>query len=291
VKKILIAVPATLLVLYLAACTYMYVRQRALVFEPSTVDVATEVDSVPHAENVVIDTADGEHLKAWWVAPEPGRPIYLYLHGNAGNLRGSFSNPTGRAERYTALTQAGAGLLALSWRGYGGSSGTPSESGFRTDAESALNWLQQKQSNAAVIVFGESLGTGIAVQLAAAHDFAAVVLDSPYTAIADVGAERYPWLPVRLLSKDPFDSLAYAGKVTEPVRIQHCTQDRVVPYAQGQHLFASLASTDKQFRSVEGVCHVPSILPALAEFRALEQRFTRTKSEAPQSGSGNPSQP
>lgn len=269
--KILVALPP---LLYLAACSYMYFRQRALVFDPSPVDVSLGVGSVPRAENQTLLTPDGEHLKSWWIPPTPGHPVYLYLHGNAGNLQGSFTNPAGRAERYTGLSRAGAGVLALGWRGYGGSSGSPSEAGFKTDAETAVDWLHQHSPDAGIILFGESLGTGIAVQLAAQQGIAALVLDSPYTSIVDVGASRYPWLPVRLLSKDPFESLQFAGMVTEPVLIQQCDKDRVVPYSQGRTLYAALGSAEKLFRTVEGICHVPNILPMLPYLRELEKRFT-----------------
>ncbi len=274
-KKFLAMAAVVLLALYLAACGYMYFRQQALVFNPSHDDVALGVGEVPRAENLLLTTADGETLKAWWVAPGEGRPIYLYLHGNAGNLSGSFNDPHGRAARFAGLTGAGAGLLALSWRGYGGSSGSPSEAGFHLDAETAADWLHAQHPDSGVIVFGESLGSGIAVQLAAKQVIAALVLDSPYTSIDDVGAGRYPWLPVRLLAKYPFESEKFAPQVTAPVLIQHCREDRVVPYAQGRLMFAGIGSSEKLLRTVEGVCHVPSILPAVPLLRELESRFTQ----------------
>ncbi len=274
-KKFLLIAAAVLLTLYLAACSYMYFRQQALVFNPSHDDVALSVGEVPRAENLLLTTPDGETLKAWWVAPLRGRPVYLYLHGNAGNLRGSFNDAHGRAERFEGLTREGAGLLALSWRGYGGSSGSPSEVGFHIDAETAAKWLREQQPDSKVIVFGESLGSGVAVQLAATQEFAALVLDSPYTSIDDVGAGRYPWLPVRLLSKYPFHSETFASQVTEPVLIQHCEGDKVVPYAQGRIMFATLGSSEKLLRTVDGVCHVPSILTEVPFLRELEVRFTK----------------
>ncbi len=273
-KKILLSLAAVLLTLYLAACGYMYFRQQSLVFNPSREDVALSVGEVQRAENLQLTTPDGEILKAWWVAPKPGRPVYLYLHGNAGNLRGSFNDLHGRAARFEGLTRDGAGLLALSWRGYGGSSGSPSEAGFHIDAETAAAWLREQHPQNKVIVFGESLGSGIAVQLAAKQEFAALVLDSPYTSIDDVGISRYPWLPVRLLSKYPFESEKFAPLVTAPVLIQHCSEDRVVPAGHGRLMFEAFGSAEKLIRTVEGVCHVPSILPELTLLRELESRFT-----------------
>jgi fermentation-respiration switch protein FrsA (DUF1100 family) len=263
--------------LYAGACGFMYFQQRSLVFNPGTEDVAKSVDQVTRAELVTLSTPDGETLKAWWVAPQAGKPVYFYLHGNAGTLLGSFSDPHGRADRFNGLVSDGAGLLALSWRGYGGSTGSPTEAGFRIDAATALAWLQQQVPQASILLFGESLGTGIAVQLAAEHEFAALILDSPYTSIVDVGAGRYPWLPVRPLSKDHFESLIHAGNVTEPVLIQHCDHDVTVPYEQSLRLFAAMGSAEKTFRHIAGQCHVPSIFPQLPLLREFEKRFTRAQ--------------
>lgn len=274
-RTFLIVLGGIIVALYIAACTYMYVQQRNIVFEPGKEDVALAVNEVAGASNVTLETPDGVMLKAWWVQPRGGYPIYLYLHGNAGNLQGSFSNPNGRAERFVGLTQGGAGLLAVSWRGYGGSSGEPSETGFMQDAETALAWIQQRSPDSRIIVFGESLGTSVAMQMAAAHEFGAIVLDSPYTSIVDVGQRKYPWLPVRMLSKDHFESLQYAAQVTEPALVQHCTEDTVVPYVMGQQLFEALASQDKHFETIQGQCHVPSIFPHLQLFRDLEGDLLR----------------
>jgi uncharacterized protein len=273
-KKVFQYLIAGVVTLYLAACTYMYVQQRSIVFNPNASDVALSVDQVPSATNVTLQTPDGETLKAWWASPKNGAPIYLYFHGNAGNLVGSFSNPKGRAERFAGLTLEGAGLLAISWRGFGGSTGEPSEAGFLIDAATALAWVREQVPTAKIIVFGESLGTGVAMQLVAKETVAALILDSPYTSIVDVGALRYPWLPVRALSKDHFESLAYAAQITEPVLVQHCNADPTVPYEQGQTLFAAINSSEKLFRTIEGECHVPSILGQVPLLRELEQRFT-----------------
>ncbi len=265
-----------LVVVYLAACSYLYLQQQSLVFNPGTADVAEAVQQVPRAENVTLTAPDGLALKAWWVAPADGKPVYLYFHGNAGNLQGSFGDPSGRAERFEGLTRAGAGLLAVSWRGYGGSPGEPSEQGLKMDADTALAWLRRQAPSAAILLFGESLGTGIAVEMAARESLAALILDSPYTSITDIGALRYPWLPVRLLAKYPFESLQHAGAVTEPVLIQHCSEDDTVPYAQGRSIFAGLGSSEKLFVTVAGRCHVPSIIGQLPLLRELEERFSRS---------------
>jgi fermentation-respiration switch protein FrsA (DUF1100 family) len=260
-KKFLLASGAGLLTLYCLACLYMYLSQRALLFPADTDDVAQWVGEVPGASNRVLVTPDGINLKAWWKAPaNEQQPVYLYFHGNSETL-------LSRAERLAALTGDGAGLLALSWRGYGGSGGAPSEAGLLTDARTAWAWLMQQVSPAQVILYGESLGTGVAVHLASEQEAAGLILDSPYTAIVDVAAERYPWLPVRLLSRDQFDSMKYAAKVDEPAFVYHCREDRIVPFSQGEVLFAALGSAAKAFTALPRRCHVPSIEPLLPQLR------------------------
>jgi hypothetical protein len=265
-RRILLKLAAVPVVLYLAACLYMFTVQRGLLFPVDTRDVALDVGTVPNASVVAVQTSDGETLKAWWVPPGADQVVYLYFHGNSETLES-------RNERFALLTSEGAGLLATSWRGYGGSTGVPSEAGLRRDALAAYEWLRRQGAAAQrVIVFGESLGTGVALGLIAVQPVAALVLDSPYTAIYHVAEERYPWLPVALLARDPFDSLALVDAATLPVLVFHCTEDRVVPYRMGQALFAALPSADKHFETVAGRCHVPSVALLLPLFRELERK-------------------
>jgi fermentation-respiration switch protein FrsA (DUF1100 family) len=254
--------------LYLVACAAMYFAQRSILFHPDTRDVALDVAKVPRASVVEFATADGATIKAWWVAPvSSDKPVYLYFHGNAETL-------ASRDLRFGLLTADGAGLLGVSWRGYGGSTGTPSEAGFRQDASAAYDWLlAQDLAPERLIVFGESVGTGIAVWLSAQRQIGALVLDSAYTAIYRLAAERYPWLPVQLLLRDPLDSVQWANRIDMPVFMFHCNDDRVVPHAMGVELFAALASTDKRFESIDRACHVPSVQPLMAQFRDLERKL------------------
>lgn len=252
--------------LYLVACLAMYLLQRNLLFAVDTRDIALDVGRVPNASVVEFLTADGETINAWWVPPSGDQPVYLYLHGNAETL-------ATRDARLGFLTAEGAGLLAVSWRGYGGSTGAPSEQGLRLDALAAYEWLQEQGIRPQrLIIFGESVGTGIATWLSSHHDSAALILDSPYTSITDIAQLRYPWLPVALLARDPLDSMQWAKRITVPVFIFHCTGDRIVPYAMGQQLFAALASEDKRFESINRACHVPSVQSFLARFREMEQK-------------------
>src|SRR6266581_7688701 len=150
------------------------------------------------------------------------------------------------AQEIFLQTADGAGLLALSYRGYGGSSGSPSETGLIRDAEAAYEFAAARYGTARLALWGESLGTGVAVALAAAHPVAAIILDAPFTSAAAVGAAHYPFLPVRWLIKDPFYSDRRILDVRAPVLVLHGARDDVIPIALGEQLFA-LIPGPKQF--------------------------------------------
>ncbi len=244
---------------YLAFATYLFAIQRSIVFRPDARDVTEAVSGLPGAEAVTLATSDGETINAWWKPPQEGRPVYLYLHGNGANL-------TRRSGRFQRITEDGAGLLAVSWRGYGGSTGSPSEAGFRLDGAAAYDWLAARVGADRIVLFGESLGTGIAIWLASERPARLLALDSPYASIADLGAMRFPWLPVSLLSLDPFRSVDLAPKVTMPVIAQHCTQDWLIPLSETERLMRAFPQPPRLI-VIEGRCHIPDVsrllLPAV----------------------------
>ena len=266
-RKLLARFTLVVFGLYLAACLAMFLLQRQILFVPGTRDVALDVALVPNAAVIELVTGDGETIKAWWVPPrDANHAVYLYFHGNAETL-------ASRDGRFGLLVAQGAGLLGVSWRGYGGSTGSPSEVGFRLDALAAYTWLhEQGVAPEHLLVFGESVGTGIAVWLSSQQPTGALILDSPYTALDRLAQQRYPWLPASRLMRDHFDSLQWAAAITVPVIVFHCTGDPLVPYAMGQELFAAFGTQDKHFESVERTCHVPSVQPLLPQFRELERK-------------------
>jgi pimeloyl-ACP methyl ester carboxylesterase len=237
---------------YLAICGYMYAIQRSMLFIPDVRDVAADVERFPGAEAITLTTPDGERLNAWFKPPRAETdPVYLYLHGNGANL-------SRRVGRFQRMTEAGAGLLAVSWRGYGGSTGAPSEAGLKLDGAAAYDWLTARLPPARLVLFGESLGTGIAIWLAATRPASQLVLDSPYASIVDLGALRFPFLPVALLSRDPFRSVDLAPQVNIPVIAQHCSNDWVIPLSESQRLMRAFPAAPR-FTVIEGRCHVPDI--------------------------------
>jgi fermentation-respiration switch protein FrsA (DUF1100 family) len=223
----------------------MYVAQRSLMYHPERLRTPPAAAGLANAQEIVLDTADGEKVIVWYLPPQPGKPLVLYFHGNGGALRH-------RVDRFRALADDGAGLVALSYRGYGGSTGSPSEAGLIADAAAAYAFAAARTPAQRIVVFGESLGSGVAVALAATHRIGGLVLEAPFTSAAEIGAAAYWYLPVRLLMKDPFRSDARIGTVTAPLLVLHGARDGVVPIAEGERLF-SLANEPKRFvRFAEG---------------------------------------
>jgi fermentation-respiration switch protein FrsA (DUF1100 family) len=209
----------------------MYVFQRALMYFPDPARIPPAAAGLPQAEEVPLTSADGEKLIAWHVPSRGDKPVVIYFQGNAEGL-------AARVGRFTWLTADGTGLVALCYRGYGGSTGKPSETGLILDAEVAYEFAAARYPAKRIIVFGESLGTGVATALAAEHDIGGLILDAPFTSIADVGAAAYPFAPVRWLIKDAFRSEERIVRVKAPLLVLHGEHDRIVPIEFGERLFA-----------------------------------------------------
>lgn len=238
----------TALLLYVGAAAVMYLLQRQLMYFPSSVQHDPADLGLSGVAVETLTTSDGETLILWYSPAAPSQPTILFLHGNGGEIGD-------RAGRFRTYQEAGFGVAFLSWRGYGGSTGAPSEAGFLIDGRTAYQFLlDQGIADEAIVLVGESLGTGIAVQLAAEKRVGALVLGAPYSATADVAADHYPWLPVRILMKDQFRSIDHIGAVTAPILIQHGTADRVVPYKFGRRLLDAAPDTTT-FIDLEGAGH------------------------------------
>lgn len=243
---------------YLVVAGALYAQQRSILFRPDPARIDPQSAGLPQAREIELQGPGAPRLIAWYAPPATdAQPVYLYLHGNAANLGR-------RAGRFRQLTREGHGLLALSWRGFGGSEGEPSEAGFHEDVATALGYLRgQGIGSERIILYGESLGTGMAVMTAArlaaeGTPVRAIILDSPYESIAAIAAERYWWLPVRLLLRDPFRADLAAPGVTSPVFAIHCTGDWVTPYEGGQRLLELLGGPN-QLLTLERRCHAPTV--------------------------------
>lgn len=259
-----------------AACIYgavaaaFYLNQHRFVFvtDPRPFPLA-EAGLAGFAE-VVVPTPDGERLVGWWRPPPVGDGAVLYFHGNAGGLRY-------RAERLDAVADAGMGALVLAYRGYSGSTGRPSERALLADARTAYAWLAERTPAEKTALFGESLGTGVAIALAAERPVGGLVLDSPYASMTRLGERLLPWLPVRVLNSNRFDSESRIGRVSEPMLFVHCDRDRAIPIAEGRRLYAR-ATAPRAFVAVTGCEHITAWNedpPARARMIAALQAFTQ----------------
>lgn len=232
----MIALVAGAAALYSALVGALYIFQRDLLFLPDTSRPVAAQAAIAGLVEVSLTTADGLKLLAWHVPAPAGKPTILYVHGNGGHIGY-------RAERARALTASGYGLLLVEYRGYGGNTGTPSEEGFHADAQAGLGFLAgQGIGPERVILYGESLGSAVAVRLAAetasrGTPFAALILESPFTSIAEVAQHHYPFVPARHLVKDRFDAVSRIAAVKAPLLVLHGERDHVVPIAFGRTLF------------------------------------------------------
>jgi uncharacterized protein len=230
VRTLLIGIAIAALCVYVGIASVLYVTQRSLMYFPDTEHVTPTQAGLPRVEEVALTAADGVGSTVWHVAPTNDKPIILYFHGNGGALHH-------RAERFKRLIAEGIGLVALEYRGFGGNSGSPSEHGLIADAQTAYAFAAARYPAKQIVLWGESLGTGVAVAIAAEKPVGRVILEAPFTSTAAVASLHYWYMPVRLLMKDQFRSDERIGKVTAPLLILHGFQDKTVPYEMGEQMF------------------------------------------------------
>ena len=218
-------------VLYTLILLGMYLLQRNLMYLPSTDIGAPLKYGLTLTQEIELPTADNNATTGWYLPGQAGFPTIIYFHGNAGNL-------AVRAAKYKAFNDAGYAVIAPSYRGYGNSAGSPTEDGLYEDARAAMLYAKAKLGIAPerIILYGESLGSGVAVQMATEHKVGGIVLEAPYTSVTDRSQEIYPYLPVRLLIKDRYESLQKITSVTSPLLIVHGKLDTVIPYSHGKAL-------------------------------------------------------
>jgi fermentation-respiration switch protein FrsA (DUF1100 family) len=225
---------------YLGGLAVLYFRQREMLFPiPPVGRTAPVAAGFPEAEEHVLSTADGERIIVWHVAARAGHRVVIYLPGNGDALAYLVG-------RFRDITSDGTGLIALAYRGYSGSSGRPSEKGLLADAAAVYAFTTALYEPGRIVAWGHSLGSGVAVATAAGHPLGGLILEAPYTSIADVAAAAFPFFPVRYFVKDPFPSERWIARVTAPLLIMHGARDSTIPIRFGERLFA-LAHEPKQF--------------------------------------------
>lgn len=236
----------TVLAVVVASVAGLWAVQRRLIYFP---DRATPSLSVmgPGWEGVSYQTEDDLGHGAWYRPPEPGQPVVIVFNGNAGNR-------FDRASLGTRLTTHGLGVLLTDYRGYGGNPGHPTEDGLAHDARAALAFVRERAPNTALVYFGESLGSAVAVELASEHPPSVLVLRSPFTSLTAIGRHHYPWLPVGPLLKDRFPSDERIGLLQVPTMVVAGDDDSIVPVGQSREIF-ELAVGPKQLVVVPGADH------------------------------------
>jgi fermentation-respiration switch protein FrsA (DUF1100 family) len=209
-------------------------RQRQILYAPETNPFDVSAAGVASARAVTVHTRDGLDLAAWLAPPaDDTQPVVLYLHGNGGHIGY-------RAPRFAQLSRFGWGVLMLEYRGFGGNSGTPTEAGLQEDARAAHAALLDLGIPAhRIVLWGESLGSGVAVRLASEVEVGAVLLESPYTSITAMGQKRFPFAPVWLLLRDRFNLIGRIRKVRAPVLVMTGARDDIVPPSMGKAVFAA----------------------------------------------------
>ncbi|MFW6027940.1 MAG: alpha/beta hydrolase, partial [bacterium] len=235
-----------------------FVMQRKLQYLPDPRLVEPAEVGLDRFSSLRLDTPDGERLVAWHAPPNGGHPTIVYFQGNGLGL-------AARAERFRLFHQAGYGVLALGYRGYSGSTGAPSEAGLITDAVTATGFLRTKGfPPERLVYYGESLGTGVAVQLASRDDTrpAAVILEAPFTSALDVARLHYWYVPLTLLMRDQFRSVDHIAAVKAPLFVLHGDADGIVPVDHGRAMFAA-AGEPKEIMEVPGGSHGTPLTPEI----------------------------
>jgi uncharacterized protein len=216
---------------YVGVLAAVFLAQRSFIYPiPSTARIAPLAAGFAEAEEHVLATVDGESIIVWHVPARADHHVVVYFHGNGEVL----ANLVGR---FREITSDGTGLIALSYRGYGGSSGSPSEFALLQDAAAVYDFARARYAADRLLLWGFSLGSGVAVALAAEQPVGGLILEAPYTSLADVAAGVFRFLPVRSLLKDQFRSDERIARVGAPLLVMHGEQDSTIPFALGERLF------------------------------------------------------
>jgi fermentation-respiration switch protein FrsA (DUF1100 family) len=266
---------------YLAVIIVLLALENRLLFHPLRVEESWEPPPNPRVQDVTLAIPDGTRLHAWWCPIDGADGAVLYCHGNAGNL----SHRGGKVTEWQRHLRHN--VLIFDYPGYGRSEGTPSEAGCYAAGLAAYSWLTEMQHVAPeqVVIYGGSLGGGVAVELASRRVHRALILVSAFSSVPEVAQQLYPWLPARWLVRNRFDNLAKIGACRGPIFIAHGDCDPLVPFAHGRRLFTA-AGEPKEFFAMPGCDHdrapTAAFYPALKEFlartvaRSETQRATRT---------------
>jgi fermentation-respiration switch protein FrsA (DUF1100 family) len=221
----------SLLAVYILILIFIYINQRNLLYHPSENNYLGDKIEFDYTE-VWVETENNIKLKSWLIKKDLKKyKTLIFFHGNAGNL-------FNRVHKLNELNKLDINILIISWRGFSGNSGEPTEKNLYIDANQSVKWLNDLGvRNDKIILYGESLGTGVAVELGQKNTFSSIILESPFTSMAKTAKIYYPYLPINLLLKDKYDSIDKISKIQKPVLIMHGMKDNIVPHEMGMELF------------------------------------------------------
>lgn len=237
------------IVIYVGIGVFLYFFQSGLLFYPDSTIAGTPQDAGLNYEQISFTASDGTALSAWFIPSgdtQLNKGTILFCHGNAGNI-------SHRIEYIKMFYSLGLDVFIFDYRGYGESEGKPDEEGLYRDAEAAWNYLTVEKGIVPenIIIFGRSLGGAVGAWLAKDRSPGALVLESTFTSIVDMGAETYRFLPVRLMSRFRFNTVEYMQNVSVPVLVIHSRGDDLIPFHHGERVFAA-ASYPKEFLEISG---------------------------------------
>ena len=227
-----------IIVTYCLLLTFVFFYQRKLLYHPNFSNHVTGDGLIHSIEKINIKTEDDIDLKGWFHLKDLKKKTILFFHGNAGTL-------DNRIYKLNFLGNLDINFLIIAWRGYSGSSGKPTELGLYQDAKSAVNWLNLKgivEKN--IILYGESLGTSVAIEIGQNKNFAGIILEAPFTSMVDTGKKYYPFFPVKLLLKDKYESKNKIKNIKFPILVMHGKKDKIIPFYMGEAIY-NLANKPK----------------------------------------------
>ena len=239
------------IVIYLILLTLIYINQRKLLYLPSENNYLDDPINFTYNE-FFIEVDQEVKIKSWLIKKDLKKyKTILFLHGNAGNL-------FNRSYKLNRLNELNLNVLIISWRGFSGNLGKPNETNLYGDAKKAVKWLNDKGVESKnIILYGESLGTGVAVEIGQSNKFNSIILESPYTSMVKAAKIYYPYLPVKFLLKDKYDSEKKIKNIKTPILIMHGKKDNIVPFHMGKKLFET-ANEPKKFLQIEEDDHMLS---------------------------------
>ncbi len=219
------------LIVYFLILLILFFFQRNLLYHPTENNYYGD-KLVISVDKVKIKTKDDINLLGWYHKKKSKNyKTILFLHGNAGSLEN-------RIHKINNFKNMNINFLIIAWRGFSGNQGKPNEKGLYDDARGAIHWLENEGvKKKDIIIYGESLGTGVAIEVAQNNDFAGVILESPFTSMIDAAKNKYPFFPIKLLLKDKYESDKKIQNVKSPILIMHGEVDKIVPFWMGKKIY------------------------------------------------------